>query len=34
MDYSFDAFALKEEAGQGNQSLTLESFDVENRDKY
>lgn len=34
MDYSFDAFALKEEAGQGNLSLTLESFDAENRDKY
>ncbi|MGM3192810.1 discoidin domain-containing protein, partial [Dickeya dadantii subsp. dieffenbachiae] len=34
MDYSFDAFALKEEAGQGNQSLTLDSFDAENRDKY
>ncbi|MGM3159212.1 discoidin domain-containing protein [Dickeya undicola] len=34
MDYSFDAFALKEEAGQGNKSLTLESFDAESRDKY
>ncbi|ACT07393.1 coagulation factor 5/8 type domain protein [Dickeya chrysanthemi Ech1591] len=34
MDYSFDAYALKEEAGLTNQSLTLESFDAISKNSY
>lgn len=34
MDYSFEAFALKEEAGLTNQSVTLESFDAINSMQY
>lgn len=34
VDYSFDAYALKEEAGQTNQSVTLESFDATSKSNY
>ncbi|GAB7217738.1 discoidin domain-containing protein [Dickeya oryzae] len=34
MDYSFEAFALKEEAGLTNQSVALESFDAASKDNY
>ncbi|QDX30422.1 discoidin domain-containing protein [Dickeya poaceiphila] len=34
MDYSVDAYALKEEAGLTNQSLTLESFDAVSKNNY
>ncbi|MGM3175699.1 discoidin domain-containing protein [Dickeya lacustris] len=34
MDYSFDAFALKEEAGLSNQTATLESFDATSKLNY
>ncbi|RNM21219.1 discoidin domain-containing protein [Dickeya undicola] len=34
MDYSVDAYALKEETGLTNQSVTLESFDAVSKSKY
>ncbi|AJC65968.1 discoidin domain-containing protein [Dickeya zeae] len=34
MDYSFDAYALKEEAGLTNQSVALESFDAVSKKSY
>ncbi|QIZ48146.1 discoidin domain-containing protein [Dickeya zeae] len=34
MDYSCDAYALKEEVGLASQSVTLESFDAQSKSKY